>query len=131
VIPVLGPLLQQFLPPGIDVNATGEGTGESSFQGGGSTNRSERLVATVATVVKKVLPNGNLFVEGHRVVLVNQEEQHLYVSGVVRPIDIDQENSIVSSRIAEAQIEFVGRGVVSDNQNQGVVGRFLHFLWPF
>jgi flagellar L-ring protein precursor FlgH len=107
------------------------GASKSSFKGDGSTNRSEYLTATVPAVVRKVLANGNLFVEGHRVVLVNAEEQHFYISGVVRPIDIDQENSIKSSMVADAQIEFVGRGVLTDNQRQGVVSRFLGWIWPF
>jgi flagellar L-ring protein FlgH len=77
------------------------------------------------------LPNGNLFVEGHRVVLVNNEEHHFYISGVVRPIDIDQENSVKSSMIADAEIEFTGRGVLSDNQQQGWLSRYFGWMWPF
>lgn len=86
----------------------------SRFEGAGSTGRSDRFTATVPAVVRKVLPNGNLFVEGHRVVLVNDEEHHFYISGVVRPIDIDEQNSIKSSAIADAEIEFTGRGVLTD-----------------
>ncbi len=93
--------------------------------------RSEHLTATVPAIVRKVLPNGNLFIEGHRVVLVNSEEQHFYISGVVRPIDIDQENSIKSSQIADAEIEFTGRGVLSDNQHQGWLSRYFGWIWPF
>jgi len=73
------------------------GGSASTFKGAGRTGRSEYLSATVPAVVRKVLPNGNLFIEGHRVILVNAEEQHFYISGVVRPIDIDQENSVKSS----------------------------------
>lgn len=126
-VPIIGP----FVPATATVNATAGATSDGSFVGGGRTNRRDRLVATVSTVVKAVLANGNLFIEGHRVVLVNNEEHHLYVSGIVRPIDIDQGNAIPSSKIAEAQIEFVGRGVVSDNQTQGILQRFLGALWPF
>lgn len=132
-LPVLGPLLQTLLPgapiPTVDFEAGASTT--NSFEGKGQTGRTERLVATVSTVVKSVMPNGNLFVEGHRVVLVNREEQHLYVSGVVRPIDIDDENAIDSSRIAEAHIEFVGQGVVSDAESPGVVSRAVGSVWPF
>lgn len=126
-VPIIGPLV----PAGTSVDVTGQATTEGSFRGGGSTQRKERLQATVSTVVKQVLDNGNLFIEGHRVILVNSEEHHLYVSGIVRPIDIDQANTVPSSKIAEAEIEFVGQGVVTDNQQQGVVPRWLHFLWPF
>jgi flagellar L-ring protein FlgH len=107
------------------------GTNDKTFQGLGSTARTERLTATVPALVRLVLPNGNLFIEGHRVVLVNQEEQHFYISGVVRPIDIDQENSVKSSMIADAEIEFTGRGILTDNQRQGWLARYLGWIWPF
>jgi flagellar L-ring protein precursor FlgH len=119
-------------------SSTGNGAGaglntssDSSFHGEGSTGRTERLTATVPATVKKVLPNGNLFIEGHRVVLVNSEEQHFYISGVVRPIDIDQDNSVKSSMVAEAEIEFTGRGVLTDNQKQGFLQKMLGWIWPF
>ena len=104
---------------------------ESTFKGEGSTARTERLVATVPATVKKVLPNGNLFVEGHRVVLVNNEEQHFYISGVVRPIDIDGDNSVKSSLVADAEIEFTGRGVMTENQQKGWMQKYLGWIWPF
>jgi flagellar L-ring protein FlgH len=107
------------------------GSSASSFKGQGSTDRSESFTATVPAVVIKVLPNGNLFVEGHRAILVNSEEHHFYISGVVRPIDIDQQNSVKSSVVADAQIEFVGRGELTDNQRQGWLSRYLGWLWPF
>lgn len=107
------------------------GGSKTLFKGQGETRRSEYLTATVPAIVRKVLPNGNLFVEGHRVILVNAEEQHFYISGVVRPIDIDQENSVKSSLVADAEIEFVGRGVLTDNQRQGYLSRFLSWIWPF
>ena len=103
----------------------------NNFRGAGSTARSEKLSATVPALVRKVLPNGNLFIEGHRVVLVNNEEAHFYVSGVVRPFDIDQENSVKSSMIADAQIEFTGRGSLTDTNQQGIVQRYFGWIWPF
>ncbi len=102
----------------------------NSFKGDGRTARTEKLTATVPAVVKKVLPNGNLFIEGHRVVLVNNEEQHFYISGVVRPIDIAQDNSVRSSYVADAEIEFTGRGVLTDNQKPGFFTRLWNFLSP-
>lgn len=130
-LPLLGPLLEAIAAPAAlgDFSATGESGAE--FQGEGRTGRTERFTATVPSMVKKVLPGGNLFVEGHRVVLVNDEEHHFYISGVIRPIDIDEKNSIKSSQIADAEIEFVGRGVVSDNQRQGWLSRYLGWAWPF
>jgi flagellar L-ring protein precursor FlgH len=127
-IPLLGPLIAPY-PSAVD--GSGTASSDATFNGGGTTNRKERLIATVSTVVKQVLSNGNLFIEGHRVILVNNEEHRLYVSGIIRPIDVDQENSVPSSKVGEAEIEFVGRGAVSDNGNQGVMQRFFNYLWPF
>lgn len=116
---------------GLDPNLNVGGSSKSSFKGQGASDRSEYLTATVPALVRKVLPNGNLFVEGHRVVLVNSEEQHFYISGVVRPIDIDQENSVKSSMVADAEIEFVGAGDLTDNQKQGFLSRYFGWLWPW
>ncbi|MFT3709073.1 MAG: flagellar basal body L-ring protein FlgH [Archangium sp.] len=102
----------------------------NEFQGDGRTARTEKLTATVPAVVKKVLPNGNLFIEGHRVVLVNNEEQHFYISGVVRPIDIAQDNSVRSSYVADAEIEFTGRGVLTDAQRPGFFTRLWNLIAP-
>jgi flagellar L-ring protein FlgH len=125
-------LLDKLRPLGLDdQDLKIGGSSRSSFKGEGKTGRSEYLTATVPAMVTKVLPNGNLFIEGHRVILVNNEEQHFYISGVVRPIDIDQENSVKSSMVADAEIEFVGRGVLTDNQKQGWLARTLGWLWPF
>jgi flagellar L-ring protein FlgH len=123
--------LLKKLPSSIDPNLAIGGSSSNSFQSKGDTGRTEYLTATVPAVVTKVFNNGNLFVEGHRVILVNAEEQHFYISGVVRPIDIDQENTVKSSMVADAQIEFVGRGVLSDNQKPGWFSRMLGWIWPF
>ena len=111
-----------------DMLSLGSATG---FKGGGLTARSERLEATVPATVREVLPNGNLFIEGHRVVLVNSEEHHFYVSGVVRPVDIQQDNSVASSLIADAEIEFTGRGPMTDKQEQPWLSKGLDYVMPF
>ena len=114
-----------------DVSGQVGGGLSTDFQGLGRTRRTERLMATVPSLVRKVLPNGLLFIEGHRVVLVNQEEHHFYISGVVRPIDIDQQNSVKSSLLADAEVEFTAMGVLSDNERQGWLSRFVNWIWPF
>lgn len=124
-------LISKLNGSGTDPKLKVGGSSKTQFKGQGQTARSEYLTATVPAIVRKVLDNNNLFVEGHRVILVNSEEQHFYISGVVRPIDIDQENSIKSSLVADAEIEFVGRGVLTDNQQQGFLSRFLGWIWPF
>lgn len=119
------------IPTPINTQASAGAGSTNNFSADASTGRTEQLTATVPAIVRQVLPNGNLFIEGHRVVLVNQEEQHFYISGVIRPIDIDQTNHVRSSVVADAEIEFTGRGVMSDNQRPGAVSRFFAWLWPF
>lgn len=121
----------QKLDGDIKPSALLDASSEIDFDADAGTERSERLQATVPVMVKQSLPNGNLFVEGHRVILVNNEEHHFYVSGVARPYDIDESNSVASSRLADAEIEFTGRGVLSEGQRPGVVARFFGWVWPF
>jgi flagellar L-ring protein precursor FlgH len=104
---------------------------KSAFAGKGETKRSSRVQASMAVRVKKTLPNGDLFIEGTKVLMVNEEELHIYVSGVIRPEDIAQDNSVGSSVIADAQIEFIGRGVLSENQSRGWLTRLLTAINPF
>lgn len=104
---------------------------QHEFKGEGKTQRNENLQATVPAMVRKVLPNGTLFVEGHRVVLVNNEEHHFYISGVIRPEDIDGNGNVRSSRMADAQIEFVGRGDLTSGTTKGWFSRALDWIWPF
>ena len=104
---------------------------QHDFKGQGTTTRTEDLEATVPAVVRKRFPNGNLFIEGHRVVLVNDEEHHFYVSGMIRPVDIAGDNSVPSYLIADAEIEFVGRGVISEKQRQGWLSRALDLVALF
>lgn len=104
---------------------------QASFSGSGETTRGSRVQASVATRVRRQMPNGDLFLEGTKVLMVNGEELHIYVSGVVRPQDIEQDNSVLSSLIADAQIEFTGRGALTDNQKQGWLARLISSINPF
>lgn len=104
--------------------------GQSQFDGSGSTARSSRLQASIAVRVRRVLPNGDLFVEGTKVLLVNDEELHIYLSGVIRPQDINQDNSVSSGQIADAEIEFTGRGDITQAQRQGWLARILNEVNP-
>ena len=106
-------------------------TNESTFNGSGQTSRSDQLRATVPSMVRQVLPNGTLFIEGHRVVLVNEEEHHFYISGVIRPEDIDGLGQVQSSRIADAQIEFTGRGSLTATTSKGWLSSIIDHIWPF
>ena len=104
---------------------------QNSFKGEGSTTRNDRFEATVPAMVRRVLPNGSMFVEGHRVVLVNNEEHHFYISGVIRPEDIDGSGAVSSSKMADAQIEFVGRGDLTQGTSKGWFSRMIDVIWPF
>lgn len=104
---------------------------DTQFDGEGSTSRSGRLAATLPVHVKRQLPNGDLFVEGTKMLLLNDEESQLYLSGVVRPIDIQPDNSVASSLLADVELEYTGRGVVSEQQGPGWLSRVLSYIWPF
>lgn len=104
---------------------------QSDFDGRGNTSRKGELRGTVAVRVSREMPNGDLFLEGTKVILINNEEYHLYVSGLVRRADIAEDNSVPSSRIADAEIEFTGRGDIADQQRKGVLGRAIDKVNPF
>ncbi len=103
----------------------------SQFAGTGKIQRGGKLNATLPVRVRKRMPNGDLYIEGTKVVMVGAEEHHLYVSGLVRREDISQNNTVLSSRIADAEIEYTGRGDVSDHQRPGWFGRLMGKIWPF
>lgn len=102
----------------------------SQFQGQGNTRRGSNVTADIAVRVRRVLPNGDLFIEGTKILLVNEEELHIYVSGVIRPQDIEPDNSVASSRIADAEIEFTGRGDLTQNQRLGWLQQVLNHVNP-
>ncbi len=117
--------------PGLDPEELITLTSDHNFRGNGQTQRSGRLSATLPVRVKDVMPNGDLFIEGTNVVMVSNEEHHLYVSGLVRPVDIKADNSVSSSRIANAEIEYIGRGDVNDQQRPGWGSRAMTRGAPF
>ena len=104
---------------------------ENNFKGQGQTQSSGKLEATLTARIRKLLPNGDLYVEGSKVVMINEEESHLYLSGVVRPSDIQADNTVLSDQIADAQVEYTGRGPVSDKQSPGWFSRVFDWIRPF
>ena len=103
----------------------------SKFDATGETKRENNVVATVAARVINVLPGGVLQVEGSRETRVNDETQHLVVTGLVRARDIEADNSITTSRMADARVALFGKGVISDKQSPGWLTRLMDNLWPF
>jgi flagellar L-ring protein precursor FlgH len=117
--------------PDINPEKLIEFMGDSSFSGAGTTSRNNKLDGSISLRVKKVLPNGDLFVEGTKIILINDEQVQMYVSGVIRAEDIDSSNSVNSSTIADAQIEFSGHGVLTENQQQGWFTKLFAKIRPF
>lgn len=107
------------------------GSLKNDFEGSGTTQRKDTLVATMTAKVVEVLPHGLLRVEGYREVLINNERQYIILRGVIRSEDIGADNTVLSSAVADAQIAYAGQGVVSDKQKPGWVGRILDHVWPF
>ncbi len=103
---------------------------DAKFDGSGKTERSGELSAVISARVVDVLPNGNLVIEGKKDTIVNNELQYLIISGIVRPEDITDENTILSTLISDARIEYSGKGVVADEQNHGWLRRILDNIWP-
>jgi len=86
------------------------------FDGGGRTTRAGKLLAQLSVTVREVLPNGDLRVSGEQLLLINEEQQKIDLEGRVRPIDITDGNVVVSSRLADARINYVGQGDLADRQ---------------
>jgi flagellar L-ring protein FlgH len=103
----------------------------SSSDGKGSVNRSEALSTNVAAVVTQVLPNGNMVVEGKQEIRVNFEIRELIVAGIVRPEDIQSDNTIDSTKIAQARIAYGGRGQITEVQQQRYGQQVMDVVLPF
>lgn len=104
---------------------------QNTFDGSGTTSRSERITGTITATVKAVLPNGNLIIGGSREVVINNETQFMLLSGVVRPQDISPFNTVLSTSISDATITYTGKGVISEKQKPGWLIRGLDLFWPF
>lgn len=107
------------------------GSMQDAFKGTGSTDRAGKLVGVITAKVVEVMPNGNLLIESRKNITINNEKQILILRGMVRPDDIALDNTVPSSRVADADIYFVGDGVLQNKQRPGWLVRFLDKVWPF
>jgi flagellar L-ring protein precursor FlgH len=123
--------LKGFLPDAVDPSSLVKAGSDSNSTGTGTVDRSETITLTVAAVVTEVLPNGNLVIQGQQEVRVNNEVRELVVSGIVRPEDISNVNTIKHTQIAEARISYGGRGQLTDVQQPRYGQQFFDIIWPF
>jgi flagellar L-ring protein FlgH len=108
-----------------------QAAGGLNFNGTGSTTRSGQLQAEISARVVQVFPNGDLRIQGTKVVAINGERQTLTIGGLVRNHDISPANIISSTAIADMDVKFDGKGVVADANKQGWLYKFFHVLSPF
>ena len=106
--------------------------GARDFTGKGNSAQSNRLQGNVTVTVVQRLPNGNLVVQGQKNLRLNQGDELVQVQGIVRPGDISADNTVPSSRVAEARIVYGGRGPVAQSNAMGWLSRFFNSgLTPF
>jgi flagellar L-ring protein precursor FlgH len=104
----------------------------SEFDGEGDSSQSNRLTGQVTVTVAQRLPNGNLLVRGQKWVAINQGKEYVRVQGIVRPLDIDPDNSISSLKVADAKIAYGAKGALADANRPGLLARFFNLPWlPF
>jgi flagellar L-ring protein precursor FlgH len=103
----------------------------TNSDGKGSVDRTEDIRTNVAGVVTRVLPNGNLVIEGKQEIRVNFEIRELIVAGIVRPEDIESDNTIDSTKIAQARIAYGGRGQITDIQQNRYGEQLFDVFLPF
>lgn len=111
------------------LNLTGGVSTGNTFKGEGAISTQGSISAKLSARVDSVLPNGNLFIRGSRVITINGEEQIIKISGIVRTSDIQPDNSVYSYNISDANISFQGNGIVSRVQEPGWLTKFFHWLF--
>ena len=124
----------QFNAPGKDSLDLGLGMeigSEATFDGGGDAALSNSLSGRITVTVTEVLPNGNLVVRGEKRVTINQGNEYIQIAGIVRPNDIQPDNTVRSTLVADAKITYTGDGVIGDSNSVGIFTRFFNKWWPF
>jgi flagellar L-ring protein precursor FlgH len=123
--------LEKAFPSQLDPSSLVKMGSDMSHMGTGAVSRSESINLTLAALVAQVLPNGNLVIDGHQQVRVNNELRDMRVSGIVRREDITQDNTVNLTQIAEARISYGGRGLVSDVQQPRYGSQLLDIIMPW
>lgn len=104
----------------------------TEFEGEGSSDMSNNLSGNITVTVHEVMPNGVLLVKGEKWLTLNQGDEYIRISGMVRPQDISSDNTVVSTKLADARIAYSGTGAVHDSNVMGWMSRFfVSAMWPF
>lgn len=106
------------------LGASGEST--NAFSGQGASTQSNRLAGSVTVVIEERLPNGNLRISGRKRIELNQGSEVISIAGIVRPRDINPDNTINSDRIAQSEIRYRGKGDINDANRMGPIARFFN-----
>jgi flagellar L-ring protein FlgH len=114
---------------GIQPSNSIKGGGGNTFKGAGATTRTNSVTAKVASVVLKVLPNGNLMIAGDHKVEVNEEAQTIRITGVIRPKDVSVANTVFSYQVASATVSVKGKGSIGEAEEPGFISRFFNWLF--
>lgn len=105
---------------------------KNDFEGDASANQSNNLSGNISVTVVQVMPNGNLIVRGEKWITLNQGDEYIRLTGIVRPNDVSPANEVISTKIANARIQYSGTGSFSQVQQQGWLGKFFNSgWWPF
>jgi flagellar L-ring protein FlgH len=105
---------------------------DQAFDGSGQSTQSNSLTGSVTVTVVEVLANGNMVVQGEKWININQGEEYIRLRGIVRPTDISADNTIASTRVANAQIQYSGDSTLDDSNNMGWLAKFFNSPWmPF
>jgi flagellar L-ring protein precursor FlgH len=123
--------LESVLPSALNPSSLVKMGSDNSNVGTGAIQRAESISMTLAALVAQVLPNGNLVIDGHQQVRVNNELRDMRLSGIVRREDITQDNTVNLSQIAEARVIYGGQGTMSDVQQPRYGSQLLDIILPW
>lgn len=116
---------------GVPFTPTYKSTVDNKFDTKGRTLQDSSIVGSISARVVQVLPNGNLAIDSRKEIKINDENQILVLQGMVRPDDVDADNVVLSTKVADARLFLVGDGFLTENQAKGWMGRFFNKIKPF
>ena len=123
--PTTGPLSKLFSPSDIAASGT------QGFKGGGDAAQSNALSGEITVTVAKVFPNGSMLVQGQKQLVLNRGDEFIQISGIVRQADVNPDNRVLSTRVADARITYTGKGEIARASRQGWLQRFFSRVSPF